>query len=135
MSITYDIDTTRKLVTLKYTGQITVAEKMALHNQILIDPRFEKGMNTLCDITDGKFNWDLKDIDALRHFVLDIQDRAGNSKWAVIYDESNKDFTARIFKVLHDAYDSVIEIQMFYSEADALKWLKEAASTIKTDSQ
>lgn len=133
MSITYDIDTERKLVTLTYVGPVTVAEKMALHNQILIDPRFQKGMNTLCDITQGVFNWDMKDIDKLRHFVLDIQDKTGRSKWALVYDDKHKDFTARIFKVLHDAYESAIEIQMFYNESDALKWLEEANNVVDAD--
>jgi hypothetical protein len=124
LSCSYQIDVDRKLIEVKFSGLVSIDEKIECDRQIIDDPRYQPGMSAVWDITAATFNWNLADIDRLRVYVRGIRDRVGRSFWAVVVGESPADFTAKLFSLLHEAYDTIIIIQLFKSQTDALAWLE-----------
>ncbi len=124
MSCFYKIDHLQNLISSNFKGNVTVAQLIAHDEKILADPKFQKEMNSLCDITTAMFNWTLQDIDRYRNHVMRTQNLIGLSKWAVISAGGVTEHTAKIFSALHGASDDVIEMKVFNDRTKAMDWLK-----------
>ncbi len=133
MACRYEIDPAQNLVTINYNGVVSVGELITFVNTILSDSHWRKDMNSLSDLTHGIFDWSLDELDTYRKFVLQIRDRVGQSRWAVITAGGPTDHTARIFTLLYAEYDKSIVLKIFTNRKDALEWLAEVNVAVEND--
>ena len=124
MGCTYSIDTERNFIEVKFFGTMSVAEKIAHDEKILDDPRFRPNMDAVCDLREVLFDWQMQDIDRLRSFVQKVRGRIGAARWAIVVNGGPTDFTAKVFTLLHLAYDKSIVIELFKTPEAATAWLE-----------
>ena len=124
---TYTIDEENNLIQVKYSGTITVSEEMAIINTIIADPKFRTGMNSISDLTEAIFSWNLNDIDLFRAYVGTIMNTAGKCKWALVSQGGITAATTKIFMILHEIYAGLIIVKLFSNSGDASEWIDSAA--------
>jgi len=123
MKCRYEIDRENNIFIKMHYGNITVDGEIELLNRIFADPEYRKGMNAICDFTEASVDWGLDDIDRFRTYISGIGDIAGECKWAVVSRGGITNITARIFLVLHEAFQQSISLKLFSNRQDALAWI------------
>ena len=126
MPSSYIIDEEVNVVHVKYSGTITVSEQMAIINAVLADPKFRAGMDSVSDLTEAIYNWNLNDIDLFRAYVDTITTATGKCKWALVSQGGITGATAKTFMILHEIYADLIMVRLFSNRDDALKWISAA---------
>lgn len=121
---TYKIDQKQNLVLIHSTGVVTVDEKIAQDVAIIADPRYKKNMNVICDLSEATYDWSLEDIDKFRNYVRSISGLLENSKWAVVSSGGKTEHTAKIFCVLQESHDNIINIKVFNDRQKAMEWIR-----------
>jgi hypothetical protein len=123
MKLTYNIDKKSKTVFVKAKGEISVNDLIENEKNIINDPNFERGFNTLVDFTKAKPAEDVhfKTITMGRDFVESIQEVRGKCKWAFIAPNATAYGAIRMFIALSDSLS--IESVVFRTEDEAKKWL------------
>ncbi len=124
----YVIDVERNLIRKTNHGPLTVAEEIELITRITDDPLFRRGMNAVCDFTDGSAEWSLNEIDEFRAFVAKVKPVIGPCRWAIVIPQSENRVTARIFIALHSAFEDTIEVRLFDTVDEAAAWLETPVS-------
>ena len=124
----YVIDVKRNLIRKTNRGPLSVAEEIELITRITDDPLFRRGMNAICDFTDGSAEWSLNEIDEFRAFVAKIKPVVGPCRWAIVIPHSENRVTARIFIALHSAFEDTIEVRLFDTVDEAIAWLETPVS-------
>jgi len=127
MKCSYVIDSENNLIRKKWIGKMTVDDEIALICKIISDPKFRKGMNAICDLTEAEVDWSTSELDRLRRYVADIRKTTGECKWAIISSGGITSLTARIFVLLHEAFMDTIEVKLFKTEQEALPWINEVS--------
>ena len=122
----YSIDTTHGLIHKRHVGDISVTEEMQMIDQVISDPMYRKGMNTICDFTDATVDWSLEDLDRFRAYVTRIKKITGKCKWAIVFPSGKDTSTARMFVALHGAFEDTIEVKLFSDSKEAVVWIKGA---------
>jgi hypothetical protein len=128
MGITYTIDTVNNMVNKHNVGHISVEEEIAFLENVFADPQYKRGMNAICDLTEGLIDWSLTDLDRFRAFIDNRKHVLGNCKWALLATGGITHLTARIFILLHEAFSDSIQIRLFGSKDEAVTWLAEVDS-------
>jgi hypothetical protein len=105
-------------------GLVTVTQAIQLIDQIVSDPTFRKGMNSLCDFTQGGVSWSIEDLDTFRTYVNRIKGVTGKCKWAILFDPGADTSTARMFTALHGALGDTIVVKVFSDRMKAVAWLQ-----------
>ena len=123
MMYRYVIEPENNLFRKTYEGTISVEDEINLLTQVLKDPDYRKGMNAICDFSKARVDWGLGDIDHIRAYIAKIKDQVGKCKWALITTDSVSSITARIFLVLHEAFQDTITIKLFSNEIEAMAWI------------
>lgn len=126
MAISYTIDTVRGIVQKHNAGQISVEEEIAFLEKVFADPNYRRGMNAICDLTEGVIDWSLTDLDRFRTFIENRKGVIGECKWALLATGGITHLTARIFILLHEAFSDTIEVKLFGTREEAETWLAEA---------
>ena len=119
----YVIDGARNLVRKTNHGSLTVAEEIEIIGRITADPAYRKGMDALCDFSDGSADWSLAEIDEFRVFVAKAKTVVGQCRWAIVIPRSANRVTARIFIALHQAFEDTIDVRLFETVPEAEAWL------------
>jgi len=128
MKYWYVIDKDNNLIYLKCKGKIKCGDLENPTNDILSNVLFEKGMNTVADLTEAKAVFDREDITLFREFLESIQNIRGSCKWAVI---APKVKTYEFVELLSSISDELnIDIEPFRDYKNAVKWIM-AGSLIK----
>jgi hypothetical protein len=126
MKFTYSISSEANTVNVLFEGAVTPTQVADSIDLILADPEYRVGMSSLCDMRNALIDWSLKDIDVMRSFVQSIRSRVGHAHWAIISGGGPADFTARLFMLLHEAYDKTIIIRLFKTLESAQVWVDQA---------
>lgn len=125
MSHTYQIDPSRGLITVHYSGKISVEDCIDLVNEVLADSAFRPGMNSVSNFTEASVTWSLAELDRFRVFVSKIKHLTGPARWAAVFPKGKDTSTARMFIALHNAFEDTIKVKLFDNEEAALKWALE----------
>jgi len=125
MEIQYTVEPENNLIRLKVRGEVTTDEFIRNARTLYNDPRFEKGMNTLVDVTGAEFTPSFREVMMTKDFVKAVEGARGFCKWA-IYDAGLSD--ARDYYNLYKmiANDVNIEARAFEDTAEAEKWVMES---------
>lgn len=125
----YQIDSNRKLITVVYEGKITADEVIALIDQVVADPAYEREMDAISDFSQASLTWTLAELDRFRVYVSKIKYVTGPSKWAAVFPKGKDTSTARMFIALHNAFEGTIKVKLFDNNDDAMKWLMQTVPT------
>jgi hypothetical protein len=121
MKYWYEIDKDNNLIYLKCKGKIKVEDMEEPVSDILSNVLFEKGMNTVADLTDAKAIYDKADITLFREYLESIQDIRGPCKWAVITPKDKLYEFVKLLGLISE--DLKIDIAPFKNYKDAAKWI------------
>ncbi len=124
MISSYHIDEANGLIVVKMIGPITVADQIAFVDKVVADPKYQKGMNSISDLTEAVFDWGLAEIDQFRSYVYSISENIGPCKWALISRGGITLISAKLFIVLHNIRFERVKIKLFSGKFDAIKWLE-----------
>lgn len=124
MESEYRIDQADNLVYKTHIGVITVDDEIALLEAILADKAYHSGMDALCDYSQATVDWNLADLDRIRGYISRIKQLTGPCKWALVPTGGVNNSTARIFVALHAAFEDTIEVKLFDTPEEALRWLR-----------
>lgn len=127
----YSIDPVHGIIHKRHIGNITVTEEMQMIDQVISDPTYRKGMNTLCDFTSASVAWSLQDLDTFRAYVTRIKKVTGKCKWAILFPAGSDTSTARMFVALHEAFEDTIAVKIFSDSKEALEWLQSTGDESK----
>lgn len=120
----YHIDPESNLILKKHTGPLSVDDEINIINDIITDPKYRKGLNALCDLSEASVIWSLEDLDRFRAFVSRIKRVTGKHKWAILVSRTEDTATARMFAALHGAMEDTIEVRLFFERDEAFHWLQ-----------
>ncbi len=120
----FSIDSIHGIIHKRHIGNVTVTEEMQMIDQVISDPTYRKGMNTLCDFTSASVAWSLQDLDTFRAYVTRIKKITGKCKWAILFPAGSDTSTARMFVALHEAFEDTIAVRIFADSKEALAWLQ-----------
>jgi hypothetical protein len=123
VKFSYSIDEKSSIMRVKFSGELTVDEVMTFQKQLVADPRFRPGMAVLTDLSDAIFDWSLADLDKYRARVAQVKDVVGDAKWALVAAGGVTHVTARMFSVLHEAFQEFLSVRLFNTEQEALNWI------------
>ena len=105
----YCIQPDKKLIVVKYRGDMTIGEQIEILNTLLSDPQYEPGIDSISDLTEANYDWKLSEIDHLRSYMQTNRARIGQCKWALISrglnEVSGSSVEVRLFQTLDDAYE------------------------------
>jgi methyl coenzyme M reductase alpha subunit len=120
----YEIHQARNLIRVVYSGNIGVEQEIDFIEEILADPRFRPGMDSISDLTRGVFDWDVKDIEHFQSYVNSLGERFGASRWALVSNHGITHANATMFAILQEIYGDSISVRLFTNEHDAVDWLQ-----------
>lgn len=123
----YCIDPDKNLVLTKYRGDMTISEQIQFLNTLFADPRFRSGMDSISDLTEARYDWQLSEIDQLRSYVQMNRSRIGDCKWALISRGGITTGNARVFQILNEVSGSSVDVRLFQNTADAWAWIGQEA--------
>jgi hypothetical protein len=119
----YCIDPEKNLVLTKYRGDMTISEQIQFLNILFSDPCFQSGMDSISDLTEANYDWQLSEIDQLRSYVQMNRSRIGNCKWALISRGGITAGNARVFQILNEVSGSSVDVRLFQKTDEAWVWL------------
>ncbi len=126
MSIEYNIDTAEGVIYEVYKGAVSVEEAIEVSNRELADPRYQKGMPTIADLTELVVDWDYLRISQFRNYIKSIYaDSNKKIKWALVAPRSAERGIINLLDILHEASDVNVDIRIFEVKDEALRWVKE----------
>lgn len=128
----FEIDAAHNRVDTGYLGDVIVDDCIETIKGVIADPKFQTGMDAICDFSDATVVWGLPEMDRLRKFIQTVRPKIGHARWAVIFPKGKDRSTARIFVALHNAFDSHLKIKLFTSRYDANEWLNSPKLAEKT---
>jgi hypothetical protein len=121
MKYWYVIDKDNNLIYLKCRGKIKAEDFEKPTTDILSNVLFEKGMNTIVDLTEAKVFCEGKDITLFREFMESIQDIRGSCKWAIIAPKVKTYEFVELLSLISDELN--IDIEPFRDYKNAVKWI------------
>jgi hypothetical protein len=123
MPVTHRIDKKLNTVFVKATGEISVEDLMDQETKIILDPDFEKGLNTYADFSEAvpSGNTNIDKLIISREFVESIQNIRGKCKWAIFAPHEHAYTITSIYAELSDKLK--IETKVFKDETEARTWL------------
>jgi hypothetical protein len=121
MKFSYIIDKEKNLIYLKCKGKMSVGELVEPTNNIISDPLFKKGMNTIADLTEARIDTGYNEVKLFREYVKTIQDIRGPCKWAVITQKDLVYGIVRMFMAISE--ELIIKTQVFKNFEEAIKWV------------
>ena len=120
-SIDYSIDDKNKILYTYCRGYLTVEDLLSHSDTIVSDPKFNKGMNSISDVSEAEFEYgftpQLKFID---HLKLRAPIR-GDFKWAIIFKRENRSEFLKLFQIL--ASNVMFSIKLFDNIYEAELWV------------
>jgi hypothetical protein len=119
----YAIDVDRRMIYKTHLGTISVDDEIELMNAVISDPKYQKGMNSICDFSKASVNWSFEDLDRFRAHVSQIAHLVGKCKWAVVFPPGSDTSTAKAFITLHSAFNKDITVRLFDSGDSAIEWI------------
>ena len=119
----YCIQPDEKLMVVKYRGEMTIGEQIAILNTLLSDPLYEPGIDSISDLTEANYDWKLSEIDHLRSYMQTNRSRIGQCKWALISRGGTTAGNARVFQILNEVSGSSVTVRLFQTMDEAYEWL------------
>ena len=129
-SISYKIDKSAGIVYKKHHGLVTIEDEISIIMRLFSDPEFELGMDIMCELSEAKPNWGLKELDQFRAFLGALVDKTAKSKWAIISPGGPISHNARLFIKLNDSLDGKVDMRLFKNCEDARAWFAEARAKV-----
>lgn len=125
MKYSIEIDHKLKLIRYKQSGEIKAEEIGLAWNDFLKMPEFTQfKYNLLSDYSGGKFDIPSKKLEEIVDFMKNIEGIVRGKRQAIIIDDPYSTAVSILFQ--QDVYKEVgFEIEIFYSEIAAIKWLTE----------
>ena len=121
MKYWYKISKDNNIIFLNCKGKIKVHEFSKPLNDIISDPLFEKGMNTIADITKAEVVMGYEELIQFREYVKTIQDIRGPCKWAVITKKSTSYRMIKKYSTI--SKNLTIKTKVFSKYKDAIEWI------------
>ena len=119
----YCIQPDKKLMVVKYRGDMTIGEQIEILNTLLSDPQYEPGIDSISDLTEANYDWKLSEIDHLRSYMQTNRARIGQCKWVLVSRAGITTGNARVFQILNEVSGSSVEVRLFQTMDEAYEWL------------
>ena len=122
MPLSYRIDRDAGMLFVVGEGAITQSERIATIQQLLRDPAFRPGLNTLCDFSTASSTPTMAELREIVSFVDRHAATIGKKKLAVIASQAVTFGVARQFQTL--AESGPLDVGVFKDRRAALGWLR-----------
>ncbi len=124
MKFSYYFDKSRNLIVVEKSGPVSVDEDIDLIAKIRADANYQKGMNSIIDMTSAVYDWGMKDIDRFRMHVHEMAREMGPTKWALVSNGGVTLSNAKLYIMLHEVRPTNLNLKLFTARFDAIKWLE-----------
>ncbi len=123
MPITYQIDSERKWVEMRLSGEVSMEEAQAAITRMFRDPAYSDDLTGVIDCREMTNVWKLNEVRELADMQLARPGPSWRSRRAVVVSSPEHYNTAHLFMVFVEA--GPVQYSIFYSIEAAMQWLRE----------